>query len=446
MPVRKARFLFRTLPMLLLSCFLVVQGRAQTAYTVTASESKAIVDSLASQLARYYVDETAGHKMAAALKNARRQGKFIGISDPHLLASKLTAEVQSAQRDEHFHVEYNPLVAAEISGNVDDVPRMVAEKLRVEMTHNFGFRKAEVLSGSIGFLEISSFSRLNAYSRATADAALRLLSNCDALIIDLRYGSGGSPEMVTHLLSRFFAERKHVSDIYIRSEKTTLPYYTTPDSSFASLQRMPVYILTSYKTFSAAEAFVYAMKSFKRATIVGETTRGGAHTVTYRPLGNGFVADIPFGVAQDPVTGRNWEGTGIVPDVHVAADLAPETAENLIFERALASARDSSAAKRIAWSRRLLNGQNHPASVDTMALKSLAGDYGAYVVSYDKGCLYYQKAGKAKFPLEPIGENCLRPRGNDTFIVEFLRQKNGAPAKIVTSYDDGRIEFASRIR
>jgi retinol-binding protein 3 len=412
----------------------------------TPASIRVVVDSLANQVSKYYIDKPAADKMSAALRSALKQGKYAEFTDPHLLAAKLTSDIQAVHRDEHFHVEYNPLVADELSGNIEDVPGMVAEKLRVEMTRNFGFRKAEVFGGSIGYLEISSFSRLNDYSRRTADAALRLLSNCEALIIDLRYGSGGSPEMMTHLLGRFFAERTHVANIYIRSENATLPYYTTVDSSFSRLHRMPVYILTSYKTFSAAEGFIYAMKSFKRATIVGEATRGGAHTVTYRPLGHGFVADIPFGRAMDPKTGMNWEGTGIAPDVSVPADDALEAAENIIFEKGLASAHDSATVRRIRWSRRLAHATNHPATVDTTELKKFAGNYGAYLVSYEKGCLYYQKTGKAKFPLIYIGDNWLRPKGNDTFIIEVVNDGKGVPISMITLYDDGRLEFASRDR
>ena len=404
-----------------------------------------VVDSLASQIAKYYVEREPAQKMSGALRQGLKQGRYAGITDPHLFAARLTADVAAAHRDEHFHVEYNPVVADEISGNIEDVPGMVAEKLRADMARNFGFRRAEVLSGSIGYLEISSFSRLNDYSRATADAALRLLSNCDALIIDLRYGSGGSPEMVTHLLGRFFAERKHVSDIFIRSERATLPYFTSPDSSFARLHRMPVYILTSYKTFSAAEGFTWAMKSFKRATVVGENTRGGAHTVTYRPLGYGFVADIPFGRAMDPVTRLNWEGQGIAPHVSVPADRALETAEEMIFAKAFAAAKDSSTMRRLRWNYRLLNAANHPVTPDTGVLKNFSGDYGAYAVTYDKGCLYYQKTGKARFPLVVLEERCLKPKGNDTFVVEFVRGENGA-MELVTLYDDGRVERARKIR
>jgi retinol-binding protein 3 len=424
--------------------FLSLDGYRCQNFPLSPKATQTLVDSLARQLSRYYIEKAAATKMSARIRQRLKEGRYNDIADPHRLAGLLTADIQSVHRDEHFHVEYNPILANEISGNIEDVPGMVAEKLRQEKSRNFGFRKTEVLNGNIGYLEISSFSRLNEYSKKTADAALLLLSNCDALIIDLRYGAGGSPEMVTHLLSRFFRERTHVSDIFIRSENATLPYYTTPDSTFANLQRIPVYILTSYKTFSAAEGFTYAMKNLRRATVIGETTRGGAHTVTYRPLSGGFVADIPFGRAMNPVNGKNWELVGIEPDIRVESEAALETAEKKIFELAMSSTREEAELRRLRWHYKLLESANHPYSADTSVLKGFTGDYGAYNISFDRGCLYYQKTGKAKFPLVPVSGNCLRPKGNDSFIVEF--EETGNSMRLTTTYDDGRIELADRLR
>jgi hypothetical protein len=183
-----------------------------------------VVDSLASQINRYYVNKDDAAQMSALIKKNLREGRYKNISDVHVFAGMLTGDLRSVRGDEHLHVEFNPPVAYELSGQVEDVPGMVAEKLRRDREQNFGFRKTEILYGNIGYLELSGFSRLNMYSRATADAALSMLSNARAIIIDLRYGVGGSPEMMTHILSHFYHDKVHVSDVYIRSEKATLSY------------------------------------------------------------------------------------------------------------------------------------------------------------------------------------------------------------------------------
>lgn len=421
----------------------------QNKFTPVILDNKAtdiLVDSLASQIKKYYVFKEQAIKINDYLKKRCKAGLYYGINDPHILAGVLTKEVSSIFQDEHFHVEYNPELANELSGDIEDVPKMVEEKLRIDRERNFGFKKVEILNGNIGYIEISSFSRLNKYSKAIADAALKMVSNSSAIIIDLRYGVGGSPEMVNYIISHFFKSKTHVIDIYIRSENLNLPYWTTPDSSNTALTKVPIYILTSYKTFSAAEGLSYELQSLKRATIVGEVTRGGAHTVTYRNLSSGFVADIPFGRATSPITKTNWERTGVIPDIRVSEDLTLETAELKIFENANQNAKDSAQIKALKWQFDLLQSINHPVKMDSAELINLVGFYGPYSVLFNNGNLYYQKLGKAKFQLLPLTKSIMKVRGNDTFRIEFLPNEEGKINRIATFYDDGRVEYAQRIK
>ena len=88
-------------------------------------------------------------------------------------------------------------------------------------------------------------------------------------------------------------------------------------------------MLTSSRTFSGAEEFTYNLKNLKRATIVGETTGGGAHPVSGHRIDDRFVIGVPFARAINPITKTNWEGTGVEPDVKVAAPDALTTAQKL---------------------------------------------------------------------------------------------------------------------
>jgi len=285
-----------------------------------------VLDSLSNQLLRNYVFKEEAVKMSSFLKEKWKLKAYDSISEPHLFAKTLTNDVKSVFKDEHFHVDYDTVMAYEVSGEIEDIPAFVEAKLKQEKEKNFGYKKIEVLANNIGYMELSYFARLNDYSKAVANNSFNQLSKCKAIIIDLRYGAGGSPEMANYILSHFFAKKTHVNDIYLRKENTTIKYYSTPDPSFAKFYNMPVYILCSHTTFSAAEALTYQLQSFKRATIVGEKTRGGAHVVSFQPLGNGFVADIPFGRAISPVTKTNWEGVGIIPDLACEAKDALEVA------------------------------------------------------------------------------------------------------------------------
>ncbi len=405
--------------------------------------TKAVVDSLSRQILKYYVFKPEAQKMSEFIKLQLSLGKYSTITNPHLLAAQLTDDVRNVHLDEHFHVEFNPKIAHEISGDVEDIPKMVADKLEEDRAKNFGFKKIEFLNGNIAFLEISSFARLNKFSKQAADAALNFVSNANALIIDLRYGVGGSPEMVNYIVSHFFKSKTRTIDIEIRSENTTLNYATTPDSSQTKLHNIPIFILTSYKTFSAAEGLAFELQYLKRATIVGETTRGGAHTVTYRPLSNGFVADIPFGRAITPDTKKNWERVGVVPDIKETSDNALNKAVTTFFNQQQAKLTDELAIKKSLWQQQIFQAKQSSFEMDTTLVKSIVGNYGSYKITWVNNKLYSQKSGKPNFELTQFSKNAFIPKGNDTFIVNFLQKPE---VSLTVNYEDGHTETVSKLK
>src|SRR5262249_31347733 len=101
-----------------------------------------------------------------------------------------------------------------------------------------------------------------------------------------------------------------------------------------------VYVLTSARTFSAAEEFTYNLQAQKRATVVGETTGGGAHPGGTRPINEHFAMFVPTGRAINPITKTNWEGTGVKPDVAADADEALAKAHELAVKKLLANTED----------------------------------------------------------------------------------------------------------
>jgi C-terminal processing protease CtpA/Prc len=96
-----------------------------------------------------------------------------------------------------------------------------------------------------------------------------------------------------------------------------------------------LYILTSSRTFSAPEALAYDMQALKRATLVGETTHGGANPTTIFRITDYFSASIPFGSSISAVTKTDTEGAGVKPDVAVPADQALLTAHLMALKKAL---------------------------------------------------------------------------------------------------------------
>jgi len=168
----------------------------------------------------------------------------------------------------------------------------------------------------------------------TATAAMNFIANSDALIIDLRDNGGGAPQMVAFVCSSLFSQRTHLNDLWTRRTNSTEEFWTSPDVPGKKLpDDKPVFVLTSRRTFSGAEEFTYNLKNLKRATIVGETTGGGAHPVSGQRIDEHFIIGVPFARAINPITKTNWEGTGIEPDVKVRAAEALSTAQKLAAER-----------------------------------------------------------------------------------------------------------------
>ena len=205
-----------------------------------------------------------------------------------------------------------------------------------------------ILDGNIGYMAVNAMPPSETAMQAVA-AAFALLDRTDALILDLRGNTGGSPAIVG-LIEGYLSEGPSytTNTVHWRNDDRPERLRTADVGERAYGSQKPVYVLTSQTTFSAAEQLSYDLQAFKRATIVGETTGGGSHTSNIGPvpLGHGFVANIPTGYLVNAVTGTNWEGTGVKPDVAVPAEEAPAAAWSLAA-RTLADGAPDPAAR--AW-------------------------------------------------------------------------------------------------
>jgi retinol-binding protein 3 len=141
------------------------------------------------------------------------------------------------------------------------------------------------------------------------------------------------PAMVAYVSSYLFTTRTHLNDLWTRRTNRTEEFWTHDVPGKKLRDGTPVYLLTSARTFSGAEEFAYDLKSLKRATIVGETTGGGAHPVFTQRITDHFLIGVPYARAINPITKTNWEGTGVEPDVRVPAAEALSVASKMIASR-----------------------------------------------------------------------------------------------------------------
>lgn len=299
---------------------------------IDAKTAREVVERVLKELKPAYVFPEIAGKIEADLRKRLAKNEYEEISSAKKLAEVLTEHLRAVSKDKHLRVFYSYGPIPDPPGDNGAKPnRDEEEEQRERMREhgrsiNFGFEKAERLEGNVGYLDLRGFIPAE-LGGETAAAAMGLLANTDALIIDVRKNGGGAPSMVALICSYLFGpEPVHLNDLYFRPEDSTHQWWTLPHLPGKRYEGKPVYVLTSRRTFSAAEEFTYNLKCLKRATIVGETTGGGAHPGGMRKVHEHFGVFIPSGRAINPITRTNWEGTGVTPDIAVPADRALPTA------------------------------------------------------------------------------------------------------------------------
>lgn len=296
--------------------------------TIDVAERRAVIDGVIDRLKEAYVFPDTAIAMERAIRTHQRRGEYDRITSARAFAESLTAHLQGVSHDLHLRVRF---VAGGVpAGPGGDGPnpgdREQAKTFGRRM--NFGFERVERLPGNVGYLEIRSFGFDTADVSSVAANAFTFLGNTDALIIDVRRNGGGSPYMVAQVSSYLFGpEPVHLNSLYWRPENRTDDFYTSravPGTRYGPDR--PIYVLTSRTTFSGAEEFTYNLQTRKRATIVGDTTGGGAHPGGPRRVTDHFAVWVPSGRAINPITKTNWERVGVRPDIAVASDQALRTA------------------------------------------------------------------------------------------------------------------------
>lgn len=435
------RFLFRfyiTATLFLFSQY----GFSQGTVKLTSAVRNEVVNAISKRLNDHYVYADTAAKMSAYITQKLKEGKYNSITGPVVFAEQLLADLRSVYADGHLLIRYDSRpenLAVMISGqnNNEDPNRAIKEA-------NFGFQKVEVLPGNIGYISMLSFRSDPVYGMETMKSSLRFVQYTNAIIIDLRSNGGGSQETATMLMGFFFDKKILVERFYNRYTKESTEYWTKPDSSFRDFWTKPIYILTSHKSFSAAEMFTYDMKTLKRATIVGETTGGGAHGQFEADVTNGFMMQVPYWTSINPVTKTNWEKVGVEPDLKTSENDALEAAETEIFKVQMQKAKTHLDSFNLAWQLEFLKTTNYPLYVDSTQLKKYVGVFGERAFSFEQGKLHYQREGRPKFELEPLGINKMKGKNNTYFKVEFLEDPDGKVNKVKVYYQDGRVEESTR--
>lgn len=400
--------------------------------TLSAGTRDAVIKALIEKTGEYYILPDKASEFVERMQAKFDAGDYEQFTDVHQFASQLTSDMQAIIGDRHLGVNYSPEMydsVAKYEANPDDfepdanqLEKMIAQS----RYNNCGFERVERLSGNIGYIRLDGFHHARV-AGDTAVAAMNFVAHCDALIFDLRHNGGGDPSMIQLISSYLFNESTHLNNFYDRHPDKTQQFWTQSHVQGKKMPDIPVYILTSSRTFSAAEEFTFNLKNLKRATVIGETTGGGGHPVTGMTLADGFVARICRARAVNPITNDNWEGTGVAPHIEVPQQEAPAKAHWHAIQSLLESDDSEEQLAKRKWASDTVKARYQATEVDSDTLKSYEGRYGGFVITAEDNRLRYTMRG---FPgeLTAISENCFLDLNHSHFRLEFIRDDEGSIA------------------
>lgn len=319
-----------------LPCQAQVAPVAAAMQPLDPAEKRAVVEKAGELLTANYIFPDRAAEAKSKIDAALAAGEYSGIATQQAFADKLTSDLQAVTHDKHMRVFFTV--------SPPPAPPLGAALAPAPPRQHAGFARVDRLKGNIGYIKLQGFPPSAGPFAAVANQAMADLVGTDALIIDMRDNGGGSPDGVAYLCSFFFDPKTpvHINSFVNRKsgtlDFTNEDFYTRPVST--SYLGKAVYLLTSVRTFSGGEEFVYDLQTQKRARLIGAVTGGGANPGGRRPLNPHFAIFIPRGRAVNPVTKTNWEGTGVTPDA--------VTDEKLAFQAAMREIVASNPAKYAA--------------------------------------------------------------------------------------------------
>ena len=434
-----------TILILLTTLFLTTASHGQhPEQKMSYKQIKLLVDSLCASMNREYVYPDKAVLMSNNLKSELKKGSYNKAKNNFDLGILLSNDMQQVFKDSHLSIRFDPQLATQLETpwqTMTEAERQQQYQMDVKGAQegNFAFKRTERLSGNIGYVRWDGFVPLVDEAKSTIDAAFKFVSNCRAIIIDMRYNSGGSPDMVLQIQNYFFNQKVSMNEIISRSNDT-LKRLTDPSKTDFKLN-MPVYILTSRRSFSGAEDFTFGMQYNKRATVVGDTTGGGAHPTGSYSMGQGFVAFIPN--SRAPIE-KDWEGKGILPNVAVPSEQALTKTQILIFTELLSKTKDEKVQNMCKWNINSLQSEIVKIP-NTVVLGSYTGVYEGGLDFYFKdNQLFCKNAenGNLVTELKYVDNNLFML--DDNVQVLFEKNSSGTYSQIKMLWKNGTIEERRR--
>lgn len=417
--------------------------------SLTSNTRGAVINQISKLVMAYYVYPEKANKLAEKLKFNQSIGKYDSLGDPRELAHQLTREIRELTQDKHIRIQYDKELEKdllEFLASPKKSNRISEADLAIDQSRNFYFKRVEILPLNIGYVELNGFALPSKSTSETIYAAMGFVAHTNAVILDLRNNFGGNAEVANEILSYFFSEKQFIGRSYNKIEDVWTDQYAKRKSSKKLVLSMPIYVLVSDRTFSAAEGLAYHLQQLRKAIVIGEQTRGGAHLTRSFSAGNGFVAFIPYSRSENAKTNTDWEGTGVQPQVHINEGQALNEAQDQALQSMLAHQTDEVEKRKINYAINILRSHTPIPLLDQELLAVYTGTYEYFEVSNVQHQLYFQdtKNHKKPIPITPIATNLFQV-GNE-YQIAFQVNEDGKCTGFEMYWEDGWRELISKIK
>lgn len=425
----------------LAAIFALVGGPVEAREPISAEDRDETVETIALYVSDLFYDEARANSIAARLRHELSAGAFEAISTTEDLSQALTDAL--SPEDRHFRVGYigPEAVRAIMAGESTDTGADYQAEAQANLEDiNYGFSQARVFPGNVAYLESQRFYDAD-QSREAAIAALAFGRHARAVIVDLRQNNGGPPSMVRFLASYFLSgdERVLLNTMHFRGADEPNQLWSMVDHPAGHDPDVPLFVLTSSRTGSAAEAFAYHLQAMGRAVIVGEVSAGAGNPGGQFLTDLGFSIFISTGSGVNPVTGTNWEGRGVLPDVMVGQEDALTTALSLAYDGIEAGAERETARRRAAWARELLS----PDDLLVEQASRFAGVFGQREITTSQAHLFLSRNDGQPSRLIQVSENRFMFDGDHRSRLSFGFGPDGeANALVITGIDGSEQVYA----
>ena len=399
---------------------------------ISAREKDKIAAATAILIEDNYHDAQKAKAIADALRDAGEAQFFAEAATKVQYAAALTEFLHP--HDGHFAVIW--------TDGVETPDHHDADWDKVARRTNFGFERVEILSGNVGYIRMTSFEAPK-ISAKTAAAAMGMVANADALILDLTNNGGGEPETVQLMLSYLFdATPRQVGAVYWRENDQLQQYWTLPVVPGERYLDRPLYVLGGAGTASAAEMFMVQIRNHERGDLIGQRTYGAGNAGEVFKPSNEFEIFIANG---GPVRPQDiYDGVGVAPDLETPTGEELSRAMLMAWETILKTAKDPLQISAINWAQARLSAEIAPLPLSDEDMRGLTGDFGDRQIVIRDGRLVYERGRRAPEFLIAAGDDVFFLQNLPGIKIELVRNGDGDVSQMIMTWEVGHVETFPR--